>query len=917
MDKLDQLKGMKKFIDGIPGGVGVYDVYADGTYALVYLNDGYYDMIGAKREDRQQFMGKNAIQAVPMEVRQELREKILSAVCGDGRFVMTIPEQGVNRDLWLQVKGKITSRGKDKSVFFITYTDVTDYETSMKELMQSRKELQIATDKVGMQYWIYDVKRKESIATWENGFGYDGVKKNVPECFRGNGDIYPEDEETYFSLFAQMEEGVESCECYARIFNHKVNIYQWQHIVFSKLGGGRYVGSCVDVTEQMRAKQQYNTENAIRRDLMKDSVFFCRMNLTQKTIEERITSFVEIKDKKEQVSLTESAWSWINHLFVESEQKEEFFHKFGTEQLLDAWNRGESNVDISPYRLRVHGEIRWYYSRVTLMQRPDSGDIIAVTYTYDVNDKENNKLAIAKTFSEEMEYVAILDIKRNMIRQVSARYDEKFIPSTSNILFSTYCEHILKYYVTEEDQKEFKEKYNVDHIQEQLKMQQVYIFTYRCRGKEGEVRRKKLRVFYLDEYKERIVISRRDITDLYNEEVRQAKVLQEALDAAKSANRAKSVFLSQMSHDMRTPLNAIIGLSNRELTDDIDEKEKIQYLDEIHSSGIYLLGIINDVLDMSKIESGKMVLHPEPYALCDFEQTIRTVIGKQCEQKGIRFLFSTNYISTENQYIYIDKTRFNQIFINLLSNAVKFTPSEGDVELKIEILGRTGNIIHEKISVRDTGIGMSQKFLPHAFESFSQEVHKNKTIEGQGTGLGLAIVNELVKQMDGTIKIESELGKGTTIVVDLMIPLARADVEKQKKGYSLNRRVSKKNVHVLLCEDHPLNAKIAIALLEKKGLDVDVAKNGEIGVSMFEASPMNYYQMVFMDIRMPVMNGLEAAKKIRTLNRADADEVVIVAMTANAFDEDVRASLDAGMNAHLSKPIEPEKLYECIEEYIH
>lgn len=386
--------------------------------------------------------------------------------------------------------------------------------------------------------------------------------------------------------------------------------------------------------------------------------------------------------------------------------------------------------------------------------------------------------------------------------------------------------------------------------------------------------------------------------------------LREAVEEAKHANMAKGQFLSTMSHDMRTPLNAIISYSGETLREGATESQKDEYLDDIHSSGTYLLGIINDVLDMSKIENRKMELHLEPYTCAEFQTDIETVILPLCKNKGL--IFKTEFPENIHIPMKVDKLRFNQIFVNLLSNAIKFTPEGGCITLKAEKTKRD-DVYDEVFTVSDTGCGMTEEFLPHAFDSFSQDRNGQSMHKEQGTGLGLSIVKQLVELMGGTISIDSTLGKGTTFTVNMTLAPADAGADEKSVDYPDQ---GLRNRRILLCEDHPMNRKIAVKLLEKEGCIVTTAEDGLQGVHCFEASPVNSFDAILMDIRMPNMDGLEATKVIRGLPREDAGSVPVIAMTANAFAEDRKKSIDAGMNAHIGKPIDVSELYQTLYHFI-
>jgi signal transduction histidine kinase/CheY-like chemotaxis protein len=384
-------------------------------------------------------------------------------------------------------------------------------------------------------------------------------------------------------------------------------------------------------------------------------------------------------------------------------------------------------------------------------------------------------------------------------------------------------------------------------------------------------------------------------------------------DQADAANAAKSDFLSRMSHDIRTPLNGIIGMTY--LTQEMDLPEKArENLNKIDTSSKFLLKLINEVLDMSKAESGKIELHPEPYDASVFFNYLDSVIQPLCGEKNIRFIVDVEPVTTVQPLM--DTLRINQVFFNLLSNSVKFTPEGGTITYRLrEHLAENGRLVLNA-EVSDTGIGMSQEFQKHLFEPFSQELRNEKS-ESHGTGLGLAIVKKILDLMDCTIQVRSEPGKGTTFFLWGEFDCVPASTFNSIANKETPLDISYlEDCHILLCEDHPLNQEIARTLLNEKKIIVNVAEDGQQGLMRFSDSAIGFYAAILMDIRMPVMDGFEATRAIRALNRPDAKTIPIIAMTADAFSDDVQRCLNAGMNDHIAKPIDPEKLFQVLLKQI-
>ncbi len=619
-----------------------------------------------------------------------------------------------------------------------------------------------------------------------------------------------------------------------------------------------------------------------------------------------------------------------------------------------------------------------------------------------------------------------------------------------------YLESVTKYaehYVTEKYREEFLNFIQPDNIREGLKENRVISYRYMVsrHGKESYEMVRFAGVRHPEDRDDHLVHAVGACFTNVDAETRQTiannEALSNALEAAKEANKAKTAFLSNMSHEIRTPMNAIIGLDNIALNDpDISPKTR-EYLTKIGDSAEHLLSLINDILDMSRIESGRLILKNEEFQFSKLVEYINTMFSSQCSGKGLDYHCHIN--GHVDDFYIGDNMKLRQVLINILGNAVKFTPAGGNVNLDIERTAQFDGKSTLRFVIRDTGIGMSKEFLPHIFDTFTQEDLSASNKYGS-SGLGLAITKNIVEMMNGNISVESEKGKGTTFTVSVTLldsagknrnddleikpnemsvliidddPVAcehaRLVLEKsgiasetvqsgkeaiemvklrharhdpynlilvdwqmpEMDGVETTREIRKivgnesaiiiltaykwddildeavqagvdsfiakplfasnlleefqdavrrkstikENVgykaelsgrKVLVAEDVQINAEILKMILNMRGIDSDVAENGKIAVEMFSSKPEGTYDAILMDMRMPEMDGLEATRVIRAMKRADAKKIPIIALTANAFDEDVQRSLQAGLNAHLSKPVKPEQLYQTLEELI-
>ena len=398
----------------------------------------------------------------------------------------------------------------------------------------------------------------------------------------------------------------------------------------------------------------------------------------------------------------------------------------------------------------------------------------------------------------------------------------------------------------------------------------------------------------------------------YRKSLEQKNVaLQLAVQRETKANLAKREFLFNMSHDIRTPMNAIIGFTALAQTH-IDDRGQVEdYLKKISVSSQHLLSLINDVLDMSRIESGKVTLEAKPVHLPELVHELRDIVQAVVSEKDLSLTLDT--VGVENEDVIADPLRLEQILINVLANAVKFTPDGGQISLWIvqKDTAPAGYADFE-FHIKDNGIGMSEEFQKHIFEQFARE--RTSTVSKiQGTGLGMAITKSLVDMMGGRITVKSEQGKGSEFTISLRFPIGEAKTEQTPPAAKASAFTGKK---LLVVEDNELNLEIASTLLKEAGFEVDTAENGKIAVEKVEAASADRYDLILMDIQMPEMDGYEATRRIRALPDTKKAALPIVAMTANAFEDDRKNALRAGMNGHIAKPLDIQKLFQVLSELL-
>lgn len=527
-------------------------------------------------------------------------------------------------------------------------------------------------------------------------------------------------------------------------------------------------------------------------------------------------------------------------------------------------------------------------------------------------DTEKWHEIMSEVIREEMDFAAYVNVKTEVLSTIVTNKDTEVLsPITGNYI--KIVEEFIPRYVHPKDRSLCRECLELSYIKGELECKEKIMIEYRLLL--GDIyRRKKLNIRYFKKDRNYIVFVRHDITENYAEDQRQKEKLYDALAEAREANQAKGEFLMRMSHEIRTPMNSIIGLAylSRENVEKV--KQVQENLDKIEMSAHFLLSFVDDILNLSQIESGNVALNQEETDFQKFMEELKRTSGAMAHEKHICFTMEMRGKFGE-EYRF-DSEKLKKALLNILQNAVKFTQTEGRVELIAELLKETAKDAVIRFEIRDTGIGMDEKFLPYLFEAFEQEDNGITTLYG-GTGLGLSISKNIIDIMGGRIDVYSEKGKGTTFIVTLTLEKVEECEENQRKqSKSLNLDYDFSGKRVLLVEDNEINIDITKNILTHKNFEVDTAMNGEDGLKQFLSHEPGYYDVILMDIRMPVMDGLTATKKIRRSNHPDSERIPIVAMTANVFEEDVKKSFEAGMDAHLSKPVDIKQMYFLLDSMI-
>jgi len=692
-------------------------------------------------------------------------------------------------------------------------------------------------------------------------------------------------------------------------------------------GMSYFLASVIDVTRQKHAEEQERRGHQIATSLLdamaEEYITSARVNITENMVEQ-----VTGADAIVACGPYDDAVETIASHMVRQRDRDALLERFSRASVLGAFSRGITNVAVDAYTLRSNGRPRWVRESLDLVQDVTSGDVIAVLGVSDINDAKITELIGNQVLMEKYEAITYLRGELGsgvILREVSGVVDEGPFEDWSSMVSQ------MSVHVDAASLDEFLAFHDLRNVRADLDAtgQHSNVFWWRwgdganrealtaLRGdsedptEDDGLRYMRADYYYLDQEARLLVYTREDVTDAYAKEARRRRELAAALAEAQEANAAKTDFLSRMSHDFLTPLNGIIGMGEVARKSD-SAAEKDASIEKMQASGRELLGLVTDILDFSKAEGGWGELYPEPIPREEFEDYFTSVVEPICTDKGLAL---TSTIDFGTALPVADERCVSRILLNLVSNAIKFTETGGSVGCSVtlgEVAGGRGTMTLE---VSDTGVGMSEQFQRRLFEPFSQEGRVDVD-EHRGTGLGLAIVWRLVNVLEGTIDVQSELGRGSIFTVRFACDVLESETAPSEVPLAADGDALLDGAHILLCEDHPVNAEIALFLLGDKGASVDHVTDGKQGLERFSASEVGHYDAILMDMRMPEMDGLEATRAIRDLDRPDAHTVPIVAMTANSLVSDVENCLAAGMDAHLAKPYEPEQLYGTLAALI-
>lgn len=1071
----ENAKDYLKLINNIPCGIAILHE-SDNIFYLDYANDTFLKDHNYSKEYATKFSGKHIIENV-YEPDRTLIYAEYQHIKSNPTETGNVTYRAITKDgslHWFNIQFCRAYLQNDIQYYYASCIPTDQLKSTEIMLRQSQETLSEAISNSNIQYFTYYPKehRIEIFALNNHYAELKTTWDDFPDSFLKYVNASAEDQIIYKQMVQKMDEGAETASCTIQMDYHGVAF--WLQVCMNAIHEDdgsveRVQGYSIDVTEHKKAEERINQERVRLRSLEGNSIEAFSVNMSRSTsphlqssatisYADTIRQDVQIQvDKILEPSTSEHIQerhliAAIANQIPDENERNSFIKMCSIKALKGYCNSGQFSQALD-YRRKIGDRLRFCTTSVEVLPDPDSGDLIAFFHTKDNTDDVISKKISRQIMAGYYETVAYYSTYSEKAFIKSAH--DSCVKELDGLRYQEFIGQLAKQYVLPEEKATYIKNLSIENILFELESKTIYSFTYTRKQKDESYaskpnRRIKIEIFYLDANKDFVVFVLSDVTAIFEQERDNHEKMAAALVAAEQASVAKTEFLSRMSHEIRTPMNAIIGLDTIALQEKNLSATMEDHLQKIGISARFLLSLINDILDMSRIESGKMMLKNEPFNFEELIDGINTILYEQCRDNELDYDCVLKSF-TEETYIG-DKTKLQQVLVNILGNAVKFTPKGGKIHFMVEQIYHTQDKAKLRFEIADTGIGMDEKFIPQLFTPFTQE-NRGRTSAYGGTGLGLSISKNIINLMNGDITVHSIKNVGSEFTVEVELGLTNETIHRRKllkdihlpplftlivdddveicqhtqqllteagfktewtdSGASAITKVNDKHKtfedynlilldwkmpdmdgietaqeirkivgpevtiiimtaydwsdiekkaraagvdmfmkkpvfvssitkafesvflnktttdekdtqqefdftgrRVLLAEDNEINTEIARELLEIKHCTVDSVANGAEVIEAFASKEVNYYDAILMDVRMPILDGLEATKMIRAMKKADSKTIPIIAMTANAFQEDINMSLESGMNAHLAKPIEPNILYQTLQKFI-
>ncbi|WP_294147838.1 PAS domain-containing hybrid sensor histidine kinase/response regulator [uncultured Clostridium sp.] len=906
----------RSIVEQFPGGISMMAYYPDGTMKPEFISPGFAAMMQRTVEETRRLYDEDIFAGIhPDDVNRNLHKlrEFLKSGKGPCELIARMQRKD-GKYLWTSSMLSMLPSSDEIRRIYIVYTDITK-TIEEQEKLRYRYEEQLLEHyhKTGANELILGHSNitRNRVVEMRDSTNSALVKRfgtRREAFFRGLAGLIMDKEDRKAFLKMYLNEPLleayaqnrteQAMSCFIRLPEEKYGRFvQFKVNLLTGPEAGEIIGilTVTDITEETISERIFHQLSVTSHDFVVD-VDLLHDSYTILAYNEG-ASYLPALRGCHSGQAAEMAGS-----VVLPKDSRQFTQAVEAEEMRRRLKKGPYTITFSTAN---HGDIRIKNMTVASIEPLLERYCMVCT---DITDSVREQQGLLHMMAYTFELMGLLEVGSGSVTMYTRKMVLENLPPDTIDDYTEAVGLFTDHDIASESAEDVQKQFRMESILERLKQEPLgYDFVAACQCENG-LRYKQFSMLWGNRNHDTVCVVRADVTDMIASERRVKKELEQALADAEAANEAKSNFLSSMSHDIRTPMNAIVGMTTLAFAH-IDDRVRLEdCLQKITVSSRHLLSLVNDVLDMSRIEQSRISLNHMKLLLPDIVDQLTAILAPQAREKGVLLSISAEQVT--HTAFYGDSLRMNQVLINLLGNAVKFTPAGGRVDFLVEetVPEKTAGDIRYRFTVQDTGIGMSEEFLKHIFEPFTRE----QTVERiEGTGLGLSIAKRLVDLMGGKISVESSLGQGSRFTVELEFEAADhlsavhtdgGEISDSKMGSLFTGR------RFLIAEDNELNSEILCELLHMEGALSELREDGAAAVEAFKAAVPGTYDVILMDIQMPGMNGYEAARMIRSLNRADAGKIPIIAMTANAFAEDVQAALEAGMNAHVAKPIDMELL---------
>ncbi len=892
-------------------GIKLFYFFPDQDKAIL-INNNFSE--GANREVEHFFSFVRAKKIVSIDYFGIIQNAI--KIVRDRGFCSIILPIAYNRPtpVWMKlVCTKIYDESIEQDKILVSVTDINELKTVELKFKNALKQCSISV-------WDYDIENDRITSYTDlilDYYFYGKPIENASEIFISRNMIYYDDVKTFSQAIEKVRAGDNEVICEIRAFPIRESAYTWVRINFTcfknTLGVSTNAWVSVENIDDAKASEKwFEIERNKTLDNRTGLIAMSEMNVSRNIVKNcNVAEQYKTLNLRKGPSIKDMVDSFLK-IGVIVEGKEVISKRFTPEYLLENYEMGRRVLEFEYEIITKNNSVLYISNILKLFLDLKTKEIIAFSFLYDITQRKILNLSIEAIYNTKFVYLAYVNILNSQMSILQTQLIDVTNKANPNRIYKLEWEAYADKYVHPDDREYLLSKVSIENVRKEIKYKNSFSFTYRISDHGNMVTYRRCHFVKTEKDSPFILIMEENVTHEILTTIKDELVLKEALVQAKQAATAKDYFLSRMSHEIRTPLSAILGLSEIGINNEkIDTND---YFNKINEAGTYLLGLMNDILDMNKIEMGQIEINPEPIDTEKFYKMIITIIKTQASNKNINFIF--NHKGKYYRYQILEKLRLHQILLNVLNNAIKYTPVNGEVIYTVENIEEAGNLFSVH-TIEDNGVGISNEFVEKVFQPFTREKNSLSDTEG-GTGLGLAICANLVKQLNGNISLESKLGKGTKVTIKL--PLIAISEEQYIEKNKNKKPIPKKNIFVnkkiLIAEDHKVNAMIIQTILNNLGIETVLAENGKQAVEIFSNSTEKEFDMILMDIMMPELNGLEATKQIRNLDRKDSKSIVIIALSANAFEKDRQKSIEKGFNSHLKKPIETDVLLETLNKYL-